>query len=70
MLSKKHAIVDIKHCVSCGSCVKECLLGAINVWKGCYAKVQEERCVGCGKCAKACPVGCIEILPRETANET
>lgn len=65
MLSKKCAVVDTKHCVACGACMKECPKGAITVWKGCFAVVDDETCVGCGLCYKTCPVGCIGIDTKE-----
>lgn len=67
MASKKYAFVDENRCVACGVCSKECPIGAITIWHGCYAKVDKNKCVGCGKCAKACPAGCIFALEREVA---
>jgi ferredoxin len=64
MLSKKYASVGAE-CVACGCCVKVCPLGAITVWKGVRAKVEENRCVGCGKCAAECPASVITLIPRE-----
>ncbi|WP_101774069.1 4Fe-4S dicluster domain-containing protein [Peptostreptococcus faecalis] len=63
-MSKKIAEVS-KNCVACGSCVKECPLGAISIYKGMYADVDKEKCVGCGKCSTICPAGVITIKLRE-----
>lgn len=67
MASKKCALVDKSRCVACGACAKVCLKGALSVYRGCYAKVNEEICVGCGKCAKTCPADCITVKEREAA---
>lgn len=58
---KRNAVVDQAVCVACGCCVKVCLLSAIEVFHGLYAKVDPARCVGCGKCAKECPASIIRI---------
>lgn len=64
MLSKKIAEVNINRCVACGVCTKQCPKGAITIWKGCYAVVDEALCVGCGKCGKMCPAECIILKER------
>lgn len=61
----KYALVNKKKCVACGTCINECPLSAISVWKGCYATVDEGKCVGCAKCTRVCPIGCIEIIKEE-----
>ena len=57
----KKASVDKSVCVACGVCRKVCPKQALDIIKGCYAKVNEEKCVGCRICAKNCPAGCIEV---------
>ena len=57
----KKALVDINICVACGVCKNACPKQAIEIVRGCYAKVSEDKCVGCGICAKNCPAGCIEV---------
>ena len=61
---KKLAFPDKKICVACGVCLKACPRGAISIYKGCYAQVDEGKCVGCGLCTKACPAGCIAMTER------
>lgn len=61
MKRKKKIAYVSDACVACGCCVKECPLKAITIYKGVYAKVDEDKCVGCGKCAKACPAQIITI---------
>ena len=61
---KKLAVMDQTICVACGVCMNICPRGAISIYKGCYARAEEEKCVGCGLCAKACPAGCISVAER------
>ena len=63
-LSPRHAVVDIAACVACGTCEDVCPRGAMVIYQGVYAKVQEERCVGCGKCAQECPASLIQVEVR------
>lgn len=62
---RKKAHINIKYCVACGVCQKECPLEAISIYKGIYAKVNFEKCIGCSKCAKKCPASIIEIKTQE-----
>ena len=57
----KKAFADKNICGACGVCTKVCPRQAIEIIKGCYAKIYEEKCIGCGICAKNCPAGCIEV---------
>ena len=66
---KKKASPDKDICVACGVCALQCPREAINIFKGCYAVVDNEKCVGCGLCAKACPANAINIVEKqEVAN--
>ena len=67
-MAKRLAIVN-SDCVACGSCLKVCPMGAIEIFKGVIAKVNAAICVGCGKCMKECPAGVIDIIAREVKNE-
>lgn len=66
MASKRMARLD-RGCVACGSCVKVCPMGAIQVWKGVEALVDGARCVGCGRCVAECPAGVLRLTEREAA---
>ena len=61
---KKIAVPERKICVACGVCLKVCRKDAISIYKGCFARVEENKCVGCGLCARSCPAGCIRIEER------
>ena len=52
----KKAAVNKNVCVACGVCSKICPKQAIEILKGCYAKV-----IGCAMCEKNCPAGCIAV---------
>ena len=65
---RKKAGIPQNDCVACGSCVKVCPLGAISIYKGIYAQVDEAKCVGCGKCAVACPASIVNIVARENVS--
>lgn len=63
-MAKKYAFVHRESCVACGACENVCPRGAVKVWKGCMARVDEGLCVGCGICARECPAGAIDIRNR------
>lgn len=67
MPAKKIASVG-KGCVACGNCAKHCPFGAIAIYKGLYAVVDESHCRGCGKCVKACPADVIVCMEREAVS--
>ncbi len=52
-------------CVACGTCIKVCPFGAIEINNGIKAIVDINKCVGCGKCSKVCPASIIDIVKRE-----
>ncbi len=66
--SKNIAQVD-NLCVACGTCIKVCPFGAIQIRDGIKAIIDLDKCVGCGKCQKICPASVIEIVAREVSDE-
>ena len=46
-------------CMSCGTCVGECPVGAISEGDGKY-EIDPNACVDCGTCAGVCPMSAIE----------
>ena len=62
--SAKRAVVGTS-CVACAGCVSVCPFGALLVYRGTRAVVNNKKCVGCGKCAVTCPAGIIQIVKGE-----
>ena len=58
---RRKAYVPQDSCVACGCCTKVCSKGAVKVYKGLYAQVDEALCIGCGRCASECPAAIIEM---------
>lgn len=60
--------VDPDKCTACGTCVRECFMGAISVHDD-LSVHSEALCKGCGRCASACPQGAVhmEIRNMESA---
>ncbi len=64
MKNNVYSIVHSDLCVSCGTCLKACSLGAITVSfnKGLFTpSVDETRCSSCGNCLKSCPSYKIDV---------
>ena len=55
------AVVLRRDCVACGCCAKVCPLGAIEIFRGIFARVNFSVCVGCGKCVRECPASAISL---------
>lgn len=52
-----HKITD--ECISCGTCVDECPVGAISEGDDKYV-IDADLCTDCGACAEVCPTEAIE----------
>jgi NAD-dependent dihydropyrimidine dehydrogenase PreA subunit len=50
--------VDDEKCVGCGSCVRDCPLGAVRLVK--KKAVIDERCTDCGACIRVCEQAALE----------
>ncbi len=51
-------------CVACGTCIKACRFGAIDIKKGIKANISAQNCVACGKCKMVCPANVIVMVER------
>ena len=60
--SRFEAAVDSEKCKGCGTCLKKCQFGAVQMKndlksRGQRAAVDAEKCMGCGSCAVSCTNG-------------
>lgn len=60
----KKAEVDIKKCIKCGKCIKNCEFSAIEL--GLDIEINQLKCEGCSVCSIVCPVGAIEMKEFKT----
>lgn len=54
-------IVDVDHCVNCGTCREWCLHGAIEQKQG-HVEINEYECTRCDRCIEPCPTNCIDSI--------
>ncbi|MBR5012477.1 MAG: 4Fe-4S binding protein [Clostridia bacterium] len=54
-------MIDKNKCISCGSCVSACPVGAIKFDENGKAEIDPNICIKCGTCEAICPVGAIKI---------
>lgn len=54
-------MVNGRKCISCGTCLEVCPVGAISWGEDGKAKIDQKKCIKCHTCEGACPVGAIEI---------
>jgi len=53
---------DISRCIFCGTCMRKCPTGAINVdIKERTWEIDRYRCVVCNCCVEVCPVKCLRM---------
>jgi hypothetical protein len=52
--------ISVKHCTTCGACLKACAHDAIDLSTG-KAVLDENLCVGCGRCITVCEPQAIRI---------
>ena len=58
----QHPIIDLNHCMGCGSCAQACPEhGVLAVVQGKARLVRASHCVGHGCCETACPVGALTV---------
>jgi ferredoxin len=58
--------IDEKRCTGCGTCVKGCHGGALQIIDGKAQIINEAYCDGLGACIGDCPVGAISLKEYET----
>ena len=56
----KHS-VDSEKCISCGICINNCPVEAINFDAEQKAEINQTKCISCSKCIAVCPVDAIAI---------
>lgn len=54
-------MVDKSKCISCGTCVAICPVGAISFGADGKAEIDKAKCIHCGACQASCPVEAIDI---------
>ena len=54
-------MIDKKKCISCGTCVAICPVGAISFDKDGKAVIDRTKCIRCGACQASCPVEAIKV---------
>ena len=54
-------MIDKNKCISCGTCVAICPVGAISFDKDGKAVIDKTKCIRCGACQASCPVEAIDI---------
>jgi uncharacterized Fe-S center protein len=59
--------ISVKHCSSCGACLKACAHEAIDLNSG-KAVIDAARCVGCGRCITLCELQAIHIQWNEESS--
>lgn len=55
-------VVDPERCVGCGSCVRACAYGVLELIDDLAYPVRPSECRGCGDCVKACEQEAIQVL--------
>lgn len=50
-------------CIGLGTCVQQCVFGALELNDQGLPVVNKAICTGCGKCESACPKSVIEMIP-------
>ena len=54
-------MIDKKKCISCGTCVAICPVGAISFGSDAKAVIDRSKCIRCGACQASCPVAAIDL---------
>lgn len=54
-------MVNKNKCISCGTCVAICPVGAISFGTDGKAQIDKTKCIHCGACQASCPVEAIDL---------
>lgn len=54
-------MVNKEKCISCGTCVSICPVGAISFGEDGKAVIDKGKCIRCGSCQACCPVEAIDL---------
>ena len=54
-------MVNKEKCISCGTCVAICPVGAISFDGDGKAAIDKNVCIHCGACQASCPVAAIDL---------
>lgn len=54
-------MIDKNKCISCGTCVSICPVGAISFDAQGKAVIDRAKCIHCGACQASCPVEAIDL---------
>ena len=54
-------MVNKEKCISCGTCVAICPVGAISFDGDGKAVIDKNVCIHCGACQASCPVAAIDL---------
>ena len=57
-------VVDKETCISCGTCVRGCIYGALRLGEGGCVQADGDLCWSCGFCVGVCPSGAMVLCDR------
>ncbi len=54
--------IDQEKCESCGACLRNCPVGAVNKAETKVFTIVQQKCIKCGACFTACPEKCMAVI--------
>lgn len=55
------AAIDLRKCIGCGMCARDCLPQSLEIWDGKAYFLEDHNCMQCGHCVAICPRGAVSI---------